>query len=244
MGMNESYLVTALLDVNDVQDVDDRAEARTYLISDRRSGMAAIIDSVLENIERDCKVIRDLGLTLLFALETHIHADHITGASLLKARTGAQIVYGGGAKGVVMGADRFLFDGETLSLGDTRIQGLATPGHTDSCISYVLPGAVFTGDSLFIGSNGRTDLQGGSAEKLFDSIRHNLFALPDDTIVYPGHDYNGRVSSTIGEEKRCNQRLNLSILKAAFIETMNARKVPPPAKMSIAIPANMRAGNI
>ncbi|UVT17609.1 MAG: MBL fold metallo-hydrolase [Nitrospira sp.] len=244
MGTNESYLVTALLDVNDVQDVDDRAEARTYLISDRRSGMAAIVDSVLENIERDCKVIRDLGLTLRFALETHIHADHITGASLLKARTGAQIVYGSGAKGVVMGADRFLFDGETLSIGETRIQGLATPGHTDSCISYVLSGAVFTGDSLFIGSNGRTDLQGGSAEKLFDSVRRHLFALPDDTIVYPGHDYNGRVSSTIGEEKRCNQRLNVSISKAAFIDTMNARNVPPPAKMSIAIPANMRAGNI
>jgi len=244
MGTNESYIVTALLDVNDVQDVDDRAEARTYLVSDRRSGEAAIIDSVLENVERDCKVIRDLGLTLRFALETHIHADHITGASLLKARTGAQIVYGGGAKGVVTGADRFLFDGEILSVGDTCIQGLATPGHTDGCISYVLPGAVFTGDSLFIGSNGRTDLQGGSAEKLFDSVRRNLFALPDDTIVYPGHDYNGRVSSTIDEEKRCNQRLNLSITKAAFIETMNARKVPPPAKMSIAIPANMRAGNI
>ncbi len=244
MGTSESYVVTVLLDVNDVQDVDDRAEARSYLISDRRSGMAAIIDSVLENVQRDCKAIRDLGLTLLFALETHIHADHITGASLIKARTGAQIVYGGAAKGVVSGADRFLFDSETLSIGETRIQGLATPGHTDSCTSYVVPGAVFTGDSLFIGSNGRTDLQGGSAEKLFDSVRKHLFGLPDDTIVYPGHDYNGRVSSTIGEEKQWNQRLNLSISKTAFIETMNARKVPPPAKMSIAIPANMRAGSI
>jgi sulfur dioxygenase len=244
MGVGDSYRVTVLLDVNAEQDIDDRAEARTYLVSDRLSGKAVIIDAVLGNVERDCKVIRECGLTLVFALETHIHADHITGASLLKARTGAHIVYGGAAKGVVTGADRFLFDGEELPLGNTCIQGLATPGHTDCCISYVIPGAVFTGDSLFIGSNGRTDLQGGSAENLFDSVRQKLFSLPDDTIVYPGHDYNGRVSSTIGEEKRWNERLNLSISKARFLEIMSARNVPPPAKMDIAIPANMRAGSI
>lgn len=244
MGTSESYSVTVLLDVNDAQVIDDRAEARTYIVSDRRSGTAIIIDAVLENVERDCKVIRDLGLTLLFALETHVHADHITGATLIKTRMGAEIVYGGAAKGVVDGADRFLFEGETLPVGDTCICGLATPGHTDCCTSYVVPGAVFTGDSLFIGGNGRTDLQGGSAEMLFDSVRRKLFGLSDDTIVYPGHDYNGRVSSTIAEEKQWNERLNLSIPKAAFIETMNARRVPPPARMSIAIPANMRAGRI
>ena len=239
---NESYTVTVLLDVNAAQDIDDRAEARTYLVADHKSGKAVIIDAVLENLDRDCKVIRELGLSLLFALETHIHADHITSASLIKARTGAQIVYSGAAKGVVIGADRFLFDGEMLAVGETYIQGLATPGHTDCCTSYVLPGAVFTGDSLFIGSNGRTDLQGGSPEKLFESIRRKLFALPDDTIVYPGHDYNGRVSSTIGEEKQWNERLKLSISQDTFIEIMNARRVPPPAKMNAAIPANMRAG--
>jgi glyoxylase-like metal-dependent hydrolase (beta-lactamase superfamily II) len=244
MQGNESYTVTVLLDVNDVQDVDDRAEARTYLVSDCRSGKAVIIDAVLENVERDCKVIKKLGLTLLFALETHIHADHVTGASLLKDRTSAQIVYGGAAKGMVTGADRFLLESEPLPIGDTCIHGLATPGHTDGCTSYVVPGAVFTGDALFIGGNGRTDLQGGSAEKLFDSVRRKLFALPDETIVYPGHDYGGRVSSTIGEEKQWNERLNLSISKATFIEIMNARKVPPPAKMSVAIPANMQAGRI
>lgn len=244
MRTSESYTVTVLLDVNNAQDIDDRAEARTYLVADRGSGKAVIIDAVIENLERDCKTIRDLGLTLLFALETHVHADHITGASQIKERTGARIVYGGSAKGVVIGADIFLFDGETLLVGDTSIQGIATPGHTDCCTSYVVPGAVFTGDTLFIGGNGRTDLQGGSAETLFDSVRRKLFALPDDTTVYPGHDYNGRVSSTIGEEKQWNERLNLSISKAAFVEMMNARKVPLPAKMSIAVPANMRAGRI
>lgn len=244
MGTRETYTVTVLLDVNNVQDIDDRAEARTYLVADRGSGKAVIIDAVIENLERDCKTIRDLGLTLLFALETHVHADHITGASHIKDRTGARIVYGGAAKGSVIGADIFLFDGETLLVGDTSIQGIATPGHTDCCTSYMVPGAVFTGDTLFIGGNGRTDLQGGSAETLFDSVRRKLFALPDDTTVYPGHDYNGRVSSTIGDEKQWNERLNLSISKAAFVEMMNARKVPLPAKMSIAVPANMRAGRI
>lgn len=244
MGASESYTVTVLLDVNNAQDIDDRAEARTYLVADRGSGKAVIIDSVVENVERDCKIVRQLGLTLLFALETHIHADHITGASLIKDRTGARIVYGGAAKGAVIGADLFLFDGETLPVGDTSIRAVATPGHTDGCTSYVVPGVVFTGDCLFSGGNGRTDLQDGSPDKLFDSVRGKLFALPDDTIVYPGHDYNGRVSSTIGEEKRWNERLNLSISKATFIEMMNARKVPPPAKMSMAIPANMRAGRL
>lgn len=237
-----TYTVTVLLDVNDVQDVDDRAESRTYIVADRDSGKAVIIDAVIENVERDLRILKELGLTLVYAVETHIHADHITGASLLKDRTGAQIVYGGGAKGMVTGADQFLDDGQALRFGRTEMAALATPGHTDGCTSYVLPGSVFTGDALFIRGNGRTDFQGGSSEKLFDSVRTKLFALPDDTLVYPGHDYNGRVSSTIGEEKRFNERLNLSIAKAAFVEMMARRKTPRPSKMDIAIPANMRAG--
>jgi glyoxylase-like metal-dependent hydrolase (beta-lactamase superfamily II) len=175
-------------------------------------------------------------------METHIHADHITGASAIKDRTGAQIVYGGGVFGNVTGADVFLPDGQELRIGKTVLRALATPGHTSGCTSYVVSGGVFTGDTLFIRGNGRTDLQGGSSEQLFDSVRSKLFALPDDTIVYPGHDYNGRVSSTIGEEKRFNQRLNLSIDKAAFVAMMAQRRTPLPARMDIAIPANMRAG--
>jgi len=244
MTIRETYAVTVLLDVNDVQDVDDRAESRTYIVADRDSGKAVIIDAVIENVERDLRLIKELGLTLLFAVETHIHADHITGASLLKDRAGAQIVYGGGTEQVVTGADLFLHDGQKLRFGNTTMTALATPGHTDGCTSYVLPGAVFTGDAMFIRGNGRTDFQGGSAEKLFDSVRKKLFALPDDTIVYPGHDYNGRVSSTIGEEKHFNERLNLSISKETFVEMMERRKTPRPAKMDIALPANMRAGRL
>lgn len=244
MAITGTYNVTVLLDVNDLQDADDRAESRTYIVADRNSGKAVIIDSVLENVDRDLRVAKELGLTLVFAVETHIHADHITGASMIKDRTGAKIVYGGGAEKDVKGADMFLQDGQELRFGNTALKAIATPGHTDGCTSYVLPGAVFTGDALFIRGNGRTDFQGGSAEKLFDSVRGKLFTLPDDTIVYPGHDYGGRVSSTIGEEKQFNERLNLSVSRETFVEIMNARKMPRPAKMDTAVPANMSVGRV
>ena len=244
MAEHDTYTVTVLLDVNDVQDVDDRAESRTYLITDQDSRQAVLIDPVIENVARDLRLLNNFGLSLRYVVETHIHADHITGASLIKDATGTQIVYGAGAKDVVVGADVFIDDGEELRFGSTCLKALATPGHTDGCTSYVLPGAVFTGDALFIHGNGRTDFQGGSAEKLFDSVREKLFSLPDDTIVYPGHDYNGRVSSTIGEEKQYNERLNLSVSKETFVELMRQRITPRPAKMDIALPANMKAGRI
>ena len=244
MTEHGTYTVTVLLDVNDTQDVDDRAESRTYLVVDRESKQAIIIDPVIENVERDVRLVKEFELTLRYVVETHIHADHITGASLIKDATGAQIVYGAGTQGVVTGVDLFLQDGAELRIGRTSMKALATPGHTDGCTSYVLSGAVFTGDALFIRGNGRTDFQGGSAEKLFDSVRDKLFLLPDDTVVYPGHDYSGRVSSTIGEEKRFNERLNLSIGKDTFVDLMRRRVTPRPAKMDIALPANMKAGRI
>lgn len=241
---NVTYIITVLLDVNETQNVDDRAESRSYIIADRHSGKAAIIDGIVDNVERDLGILAELNLTLAYAIETHIHADHITGASLLRDRTGARIVYGGAVQGTVTGADIFLSDGRDLPIGETVLRALASPGHTAGCTSYVLPGAVFTGDTLFIRGNGRTDLQGGSSAQLFDSVRMKLFALPDDTIVYPGHDYNGRISSTIGEEKRFNERLKLSIDKATFIAMMQRRHSAPPAQMDVAIPANMRAGRL
>ena len=244
MTIGATYTVTVLLDVNAIQDIDDRAESRTYIVGDRDSGKAIIIDAILENVDRDLKFVKELGLTLSFAVETHIHADHITGASMIKDLTGSHIVYGGGVEGMVIGADMFLHDGQELSFGNTTMKALATPGHTDSCTSYVLPGAVFTGDCLLIRGNGRTDFQDGSAEKLFDSVREKLFVLPDDTIVYPGHDYTGRVSSTIGEEKKFNKRLSLSTDKQTFVDFMNNRKIPRPAKMDIALPANLKAGRM
>ncbi len=244
MAISVTYTVTTLLDINVQQDLDDRAESRTYIVADRHSREAVIIDAIIENVERDLKTIKEMGLILTFAVETHIHADHITGASMIKDRTGARIVYGGGVEGLVTGADMFLHDGQELRFGNTTMHALATPSHTDSCTSYLIPGTVFTGDSLLIRGNGRTDFQGGSAEKLFDSVRKKLFALPDDTIVYPGHDYNGRVSSTIGEEKRFNEHLNLSTNREKFVEIMKGRKLPAPVKIDVALIANLKAGRI
>jgi glyoxylase-like metal-dependent hydrolase (beta-lactamase superfamily II) len=239
-----THTITVLLDVNETQNVDDRAESRSYIVADRQSGKAAIIDAIVDNVERDLGVLTELNLALVYAIETHIHADHITGAWLLKERTGARFVYGAAVQATVRGADVFLADGRDLRTGETSLRAMATPGHTAGCTSYVVPGAVFTGDALFIRGNGRTDLQGGSSEQLFDSVRAKLFSLPDETIVYPGHDYNGRISSTIGEEKRFNERLNLSIDKPAFIAMMKRRHLPPPAQMEVAIPANIRAGRL
>ena len=244
IGKAHTYTVTILLDVNDVQDVDDRAESRSYLVADHESSQAVLIDPVIENVERDLRLVKELGLTLVYVCETHIHADHITGAARIQDATGARIVYGSGTQGVVTVADIFLHDGQELRFGHTAIQALATPGHTEGCMSYLLPSAVFTGDTLFIRGNGRTDFQGGSAETLFDSVHKKLFTLPDDTIVYPGHDYNGRVSSTIGEEKFHNERLNLSVSRLQFVEMMGRRNTPRPSKMDVALPANMKAGRI
>lgn len=199
---------------------------------------------MIENVARDLRLVKELGLTLAYVMETHIHADHITGAALIQDATGAHIVYGGATEPVVTGVDLFLHDGQELRIGQTTVRALATPGHTDGCTSYLLPGAVFTGDTLFVRGNGRTDLQGGSSEKLFDSVRQKLFTLPDETIVYPGHDYHGRVSSTIGEEKHYNERLNLSVSRAQFVEMMRYRHSPRPAKMDVALPANMKAGRL
>jgi glyoxylase-like metal-dependent hydrolase (beta-lactamase superfamily II) len=228
MAITDTYVVTVLLDVNETQEVDDRAESRSYIVANRNSGQAIIIDAVIENVERDLRITKELGFTLLFAIETHIHADHITGASLIKERTGAQIVYGGGAKGVVTGVDQFLFEDEALRFGNTVLTALATPGHTDGCTSYVLPGAVFTGDVLFIRGNGRTDLQGGSAEKLFDSVRKKLFTCRTTRLSIPGMIIRAGCPPRSARRSNSTKRLNLSINKGTFVEIMNRRNTPVP----------------
>ncbi len=212
----------------------------TYLIADSVTREAALIDTVLETIDRDLKLVQELGLKLKYILDTHIHADHITGAGELRKRTGAQTAVSTGAK--VDCVDIPLADGQELFLGDKKIIALATPGHTDSCMSFVFENKVFTGDALLVRGTGRTDFQQGSSERLFESVRNKLFQLPDDTHVYPAHDYHGHTASSIGLEKKYNPRLGLRYTKADFIKTMSDLKIADPKKMHEAVPANMACG--
>jgi glyoxylase-like metal-dependent hydrolase (beta-lactamase superfamily II) len=219
---------------------DPESSTWTYILADRDSGGAVIIDPVLEKVARDLALLKEMDLRLTHVLETHIHADHVTGAAALKDETGALIAYG--AANDVSGADIFLQEGDGVAFGASRLKALSTPGHTDGCMSYYAGGAVFTGDTLLIRGCGRTDFQSGSAQNLFDSVRGKLFALPDETRVCPAHDYKGMVFSTIGEEKKFNPRLSLENSRERFEEIMHNLKLPRPAKMDVAVPANMRAG--
>lgn len=217
---------------------DQESSTYTYLIADESTREAALIDPVLEQVERDHRVVNELGLKLTRVLETHLHADHVTGAGRLRELTGARVVAS------TLGAscvDQPVKDGEVLALGGLRIQVLATPGHTDDSVSFRVGSKLFTGDTLLIRACGRTDFQNGDPGQLYDSITHKLFTLPDETEVYPGHDYAGLMMSTIGEEKRHNPRL-AGRSREEFIELMNNRKLAPPRKLDVAVPANRVCG--
>lgn len=212
----------------------------TYLIADPETKEAALVDTVIETVDRDLQLIRELGLKLKYVIDTHVHADHITGAGEIRKRTGAKTALSENAK--VDCVDIPLRDGHELFLGQHKITALATPGHTDSCMSFVFDGRVFTGDALLIRGTGRTDFQQGSAEKLFESVHGKLFSLPDGLQVYPGHDYRGHTSSTIGMEKMFNSRLRVGTPKEEFIKTMSELKLAHPKKIHEALPANMACG--
>ncbi|MBD2200571.1 MULTISPECIES: FAD/NAD(P)-binding protein [Calothrix] len=221
---------------------DRESSTYTYLIADPQTKAAILVDPVLEQVERDLQVLQKLDLTLLYCLETHIHADHITGTGQLRQFTGCLSVLPDKAKPVP--SDRYITDSEILQLGSVQIQAIATPGHTDSHMAYLVNGThLLTGDALFIGGCGRTDFQNGDAGLLYDVVTQKLFTLPDDTWVFPGHDYQGRTVSTIGEEKRWNPRF-LGRTRSQFIELMNNLKLPYPQKMSEAVPANQRGGKV
>ncbi|QRK10739.1 MBL fold metallo-hydrolase [Archangium violaceum] len=210
----------------------------TYLIADEATREAALIDPVLEQVDRDLQLLTELGLKLTLVLETHVHADHITGAGQLRERTGARVAASPAGAPCV---DLQVKDGEELAVGGLRIQVIATPGHTDDSLSFLVGNKLFTGDALLIRACGRADFQNGNAGQLYDSITGRLFTLPDETEVYPGHDYAGLMMSTIGEEKRHNPRL-AGKSREAFIEFMNNRKLAPPKKLDIAVPANRACG--
>jgi sulfur dioxygenase len=217
---------------------DSDSSTYTYLIADEHAGEAALVDPVLERIDRDLALISELGLRLVLVLETHVHADHITAAGLLRERTGARTVSGARGAGC---ADLHVKGGDVVPLGGLGIQVLDTPGHTDDSVSYLIDGRVLTGDALTIRGAGRTDFQNGDPRTLYRTITRTLFTLPDDTLVYPGHDYRGLTVSTIGEEKRHNPRI-AGKTEEQFVAIMDALNLPRPRRIDEAVPANRACG--
>lgn len=214
----------------------------TYSIGDEETKEAILVDPVSEQVERDRLLLEELGLTLRYCLETHIHADHITGTAKLRELTNCQGVVPENAS--ISCADRFLGDGEILSVGSIEIKAIATPGHTDSHNAYLVNGdRILTGDSLLIRGCGRTDFQSGDAATLYEAIAQKLFILLPETLVYPGHDYRGHTVSTIGEEKQHNPRF-AGKTQTSFIELMSNLNLATPKKMMEAIPANERCGKV
>jgi sulfur dioxygenase len=230
----------AALNPNPIQLFDVDSSTFTYILNAPGSREAVIIDPVDCNLERDLAHIERLGLELVYVLETHAHADHVTSAGTLRELTGAKACVPSGCG--IAPAEVQLNDGDVVRFGENEaISVLHTPGHTAGSMSYLWRGNVFTGDTLLINGCGRTDFQGGSAEALYDSVTRKLFALPEDTRMWPGHDYKGQSVSTIGWEKRHNQRLAKRSL-AGFVELMARLDLPRPRLIDVAVPANRNLG--
>ena len=212
----------------------------TYLLIDPSTQEGAIIDPVLELFDRDMQLINELGIELLYTIETHAHADHVTSSGKIRQATGAKIVFGENSE--IPAIDVELKDGESLKLGHYQIRAISTPGHTAACTCYFVDGMLFSGDTLLIRGCGRTDFQDGNPAMLYDNITQKLFTLADETIVYPAHDYNGRMNSTIGEEKRWNPRLGNNRDKQSFVDLMNNLDLDMPKRINEAVPANTSVG--
>lgn len=212
----------------------------SYLLADPITRDAVIIDPVLEQVERDMSLITEMGVTLRYILETHVHADHVTGGGKLRERTGAQFV--AGAANELDCADVLIADGSALVFGGEVIRAISTPGHTDGCTSYVWRNCLFTGDALLIDACGRTDFQQGSPDKLYDSLQ-KLLAYPDETLVYPAHDYNGRHVSSIGQEKELNPYI-VGLDRESFTQKMSELNLPHPRLIDVAVPGNLKCGEV
>eukprot|EP00040_Diaphanoeca_grandis_P039136 m.258214 g.258214 ORF g.258214 m.258214 type:complete len:233 (+) comp36283_c0_seq1:166-864(+) len=215
---------------------DKETSTYTYLLGDSASKEAILIDPVKEKVARDVALIKELGLTLKYALNTHCHADHVTGTGDLKKQVGCKsiIAKNSGAK-----ADILLNDNDLVKFGSRHVVGMSTPGHTEGCFTYVLDdkSKCFCGDTLFVRGCGRTDFQGGSSSNLYDSVHTRIFTLPDDCAVFPAHDYKGHTQSTVGEEKVYNPRLTKT--KPEFEELMANLNLSKPGKIDIAVPRNL-----
>jgi sulfur dioxygenase len=211
----------------------------TYLLGSRPGGEALLIDPVLEHAGEYIDLIGELGLKLVIAADTHTHADHVTALGALRERTACVTMMGERTRAECVSAQ--FKDGEKLKVGGLVLRALYTPGHTNESFSFVMDDRVFTGDVLLIRGTGRTDFQNGDPLASWDSIMHKLMKLPDETLVYPGHDYKGWTVSTIGEERRCNPRLQVKGPQE-YAALMNGLNLPNPKLMDVAVPANLRCG--
>ena len=218
---------------------DHESSTYTYLLAERAGGEAILIDPVLERTERYVKLIDELDLRLVLAVDTHIHADHVTGLGALRQQTRCATAMGEMTRAECVTVR--LSEGDRLRADGLELDVLYTPGHTDDSYSFLLPDRVFTGDTLLIRGTGRTDFQNGDPAAQYDSLFNKLLRLPEGTLVYPAHDYNGMTVSTIGEERRHNPRLQVAD-KRAYIELMNGLKLDNPRLMDIAVPANRSCG--
>jgi glyoxylase-like metal-dependent hydrolase (beta-lactamase superfamily II) len=211
----------------------------SYLLASRRGGEALIIDPVIEKVDRYLQLVRELDLRLVKAVDTHLHADHITGLGALRDRTHCITVMGDKSRVDVVSMR--VGDGDRLQIEGVELEVLYTPGHTDDSCCFRMDDRVFTGDTLLIRGTGRTDFQNGDARAQYESIFGRLLRLPDETLVYPGHDYKGDTVSTIGEERRCNPRLQVKSVDE-YVELMHNLKLANPKMMDVAVPANMKVG--
>lgn len=223
---------------------DDESCTFTYLIACEETGCCALLDTVISQTERDLDMLSSLGLTLDYTIDTHIHADHLTGATKLKALTDSKIVYPKMCQLPCM--DLGIEEGTPFKIGNIELHPLFTPGHTDHHFSYLLKNEmqslVFSGDALLIEACGRTDFQSGDPVQLYENLHAKIFSLPDETLIFPGHDYEGRKVSSVGQEKIRNPRLKTGIGQEEFVSIMNNLDLPYPKKIDFAVPGNELCG--
>ncbi len=221
---------------------DAASSTYTYLLGDRASREAVLIDPVFEQVRRDAALARELDLAIVWTLDTHVHADHVTGAWLMRRRCGSRIALAAAAG--AHGADRLLADGERVGFGRRWLEVRATPGHTGGCVTYVLDdqSMAFTGDCLLIRGSGRTDFQQGDPVAMYRSVRERIFSLPATCLLYPAHDYRGLTVTSVAEERAFNPRLGGDTSVEDFVGYVSNLGLPHPKKLDVAVPANLRCG--
>src|ERR1700761_2754436 len=221
---------------------DQQSSTYTYLLADSTKREAVLVDPVFEQVRRDAALIEELGLHLLYTVDTHVHAEHVTGAWMLNRRIGSRIAIS--AASGAEGADRYLSHGDKVEFGARYLTIRATPGHTDGCITLVLDNEsmAFTGDCLLIRGTGRTDFQRGDAHAMFRAVHNQIFTLPAACLLYPAHDYRGLTVTSVDEERRFNPRLGGELCESDFAGYMTNLGLPHPRQIDVAVPANMKCG--